>query len=74
MSLNLAKTKNMLIKPNLKNFTKTNNFVIHVSGVKLERSYSTKYLGLIFDEDLTWKPHLHYLQKKLAQGVGLMAK
>ena len=74
LSLNLAKTKHMLIKPNIKNFTKTNNFVIHVSGVKLERSFSTKYLGLILDEDLTWKPHLQYMQKKLAQGVGLMAK
>ena len=74
LSLNLAKTKYMLIKPNIKNFIKTNNFVIHVSGVKLERSYLTKYLGLILDEDLTWKPHLHYMQKKLTQGVGLMAK
>ena len=45
-----------------------------MSGVKLERSYSTKYLGLILDKDLTWKPHLYYMQKKLAQGVGLMAK
>ena len=44
LSLNLAKTKYMLIKPNIKNFTKTNNFVFHVSGVKLERSYSAKYL------------------------------
>ena len=74
LSLNLAKTKYMLIKPNIKNFTKTNNFDIHVSGVKLERRYSTKYLGLILDEELTWKPHLHYMQKKLAQGVVLMAK
>ena len=74
LSLNLAKTKYMLIKPNIKNFTNTNNFVIHVSGVKLERSYSTKYLGLILDKDLTWKSHLHYIQKKLAEGVGLMAK
>ena len=62
------------MKSNIKNFTTTNNFVIHVRGVKLERSYSTKYLGLILDEDLTWKPHLDYMQKKLAQGVGLMAK
>ena len=52
LSLNLAKTKYMLSKPNIKNFAKTNNFVIHVSGVKVERSYSTKYLGLIRDEDL----------------------
>ena len=26
LSLNLTKTKYMLIKPNIKNFTKTNNF------------------------------------------------
>ena len=55
----------MLIKPNIKNFTKTNNFFIHESGVKLERSYSTKCLGLILDEDLTWKPHLHLMPKKI---------
>ena len=74
LSINLAKTKYMLIKPNIKNFTKTNNIVIYVSGVILGRSYSTKHLGLILDEDLTWKLHLHYMPKKLAQGVSLMAK
>ena len=74
LSLNLVKTKYMLTKPNFKNFTKTNNFIIHVSGVKLKRCYSTKYLGLILDKDLTWKHHLHYTLKKLSQRVDIMAK
>ena len=60
LSPNLAKTKYMLIKPIIKNFHLDQQF---------ERSYSTKYLGLIFDEDLTWKPHLHYMQKKKKIGT-----
>ena len=74
LSLNLAKIKYMLIKPNIKNFTNTNNFIIHVSGVKLERGYSTKYLGLILDEDLPENLSCIICKKKLAQGIGLMAK
>ena len=35
-------------------------------GIKLNRCSSTKYLGLILDEDLNWKPHIQYLQTKLS--------
>ena len=33
-----------------------------------------KYLGLIFDSNLNWKPYLHELSKKISRGIGLLSK
>ena len=43
-------------------------------GIKIDRCFSTKYLGVVLDENLSWKPHIEYLQKKLSQSVGILAK
>ena len=33
-----------------------------------------KYLGLIFDSNLNWKPYLHELSKKVSRGIGVLSK
>ena len=33
-----------------------------------------KYLGLIFDSNLNWKPYLHELIKKVSRGIGVLSK
>ena len=33
-----------------------------------------KYLGLIFDSNLNWKPYLHELSKKVSKGIGAQTK
>ena len=33
-----------------------------------------KYLGLIFDSNLNWKPYLHELSKKISRGIGVLSK
>ena len=33
-----------------------------------------KYLGIIFDSNLNWKPYLHELSKKFSRGIGVLSK
>ena len=33
-----------------------------------------KYLGLIFDSNLNWKPYLHELNKTISRGIGVLSK
>ena len=32
----------------------------------------TKFLGVIIDEQLTWKPHIAYIQNKIAKNIGII--
>ena len=40
----------------------------------LRESYATKFLGVIIDSQLTWKPHVEYICKKLSKCVWIIAK
>ena len=53
---------------------KTDDFKVNVRGIKIDRCFATKYLGVLLDENLSWKPHIEYLQKKLSQSVRIIAK
>ena len=45
---------------------------IHIGGRKLDRLSSTKYLGLIFDENLTWSAHVNHVTRKVSRYVPLL--
>ena len=53
---------------------KSDDFKVNVRGIKIDRCFATKYLGVLLDENLSWKPHIEYLQKKLSQSVGIIAQ
>ena len=74
LSLNYTKTKYLLIKPFKNKCVEPFDFDVKIKGVKIDRCYSIKYLGILLDEDLSWKPHISNLRKKLSQGVGIIAK
>jgi len=56
----------LIIKPFLKKIFELNNFNASVRKV-LKKCASAEYLGVILDENLNWKQHIHYLQLKLSQ-------
>ena len=58
----------------LKAKTSNKNFHVNINGKKLERCLSYKYLGVYIDENLTWKPHITYIRKKVAKACGYIAK
>ena len=47
---------------------------MNLKGIKIQKSLSTKYLGVILDENLDWKLHIKCLHTKLSQAVGILAK
>ena len=71
LTLNISKSKFMLT---LKNKTLKSDFSLKINGEDLERCESYKYLGVFFDENLTWKPHVDYISKKIAKTCGSLSK
>src|SRR6188508_713368 len=63
LSLNYDKTNYMIFKPtnNLNDIINTNNLQIVVNNNIINRVSLVKYLGLWFDEDLTWVHHISTL-------------
>jgi len=50
------------------------NFEISMNGVRIEQTVSIKYLGVIIDNKLSWKPKISSLCKKLSQACGVVCK
>ena len=43
---------------------------IHINNSELKKVTHTKFLGVIIDENLTWKQHIKALSRKLASCTG----
>ena len=50
------------------------NLKIKINGNRLYSSPSVKYLGIIIDENLSWKNHLNELTKKLSRANSMLCK
>ena len=71
LSLNVSKTHYMIFTPRNKT---VHDIDVKIHGVNVERVYATKFLGVIIDSKLTWKPHVEYICKKLSKCAGIIAK
>ena len=47
---------------------------LSISNTSVNSDNQVKYLGLIFDSNLNWKPYLHELSKKVSRGIGVLSK
>ena len=47
---------------------------IHINGTPLCRSKSTKYLGVIIDEDLKWSSHINQVESTISRNIGLIRR
>ena len=47
---------------------------IKLDGVSLNRVSSTKFLGVIIDENLTWKSHIDAISKTITRNIGVLTK
>ena len=72
ISLNTKKTKIIIFKTKYQNHLKKLGF--NVDGEILPPSKTVKYLGVVFDENLSFKPHHTYLKTKLSRSIGMLAK
>ena len=74
LSLNPQKTKFIIIKPSKAKFD-LNGLNLLINGIPLERigvgckEESSKFLGVILDESLTWKQHINHINKKISKSL-----
>ena len=71
--LNVSKTEAMLFgtSPRL---SKVESFVITVNGSPIKRVTQFKYLGVVFDERLSWNDHVKYILAKAGRRVGMLGR
>jgi hypothetical protein len=74
LSLNPQKTKFIIIKPSKAKFD-FSGLNILINGIPLERigvglnEESSKFLGVILDDSLTWKHHINHINKKISKSL-----
>ena len=68
------KSSYCIFKPKQKSLPCTYNQGLFVGGHKLCYNEFTKYLGLIIDDQLTWKKHNTELNKKVMKYTGIFSK
>ena len=71
--LNQSKTKSMLFG-SWQNLAKSPNFCIQLYGKTLERVAKFSYLGVVLDENLSWKDHVEYVSSKVSRRLGLLSR
>ena len=45
-----------------------------IDGQAINEVQKTKFLGIVIDNQLTWKWHINYIAGKIARGIGLLIK
>ena len=70
--LNQSKTKSMLFG-SWQNLTKSPNYCIQLYRKTLERVAKFSYLGVVLDENLSWKDHIEYVSSKVCRRLGLLS-
>ena len=68
--LNLEITKIMLVGTHQR-IAEADDVVIEISNSRLERVDKFKYLGVLLDNTLSWKPHIEYIGNKLSSRLGI---
>ena len=71
LTLNISKT-NLLLFNHQK--TKCTMLEIHIDGKTIKSVNSTKFLGIILDDKLSWKNHYDHLKSKINQNYALLCK
>ena len=72
LSLNLTKTNFMIFHPRQK---KVNvNVPLTLKNTVIKQVTETKFLGVLIDQHLSWKPRVDFVSKKISKSVGIIAK
>ena len=73
LTLNIEKTKFMVFHPYQKDISKLIPS-LNINGIELERLDHIKCLGVILDDNMSWKPHLDMLANKISKYTGILNK
>ena len=50
------------------------NCEILLDNMKISRTETAKFLGVVMDKNLSWKHHINYIEKKIAKSVGIIKR
>ena len=74
LTLNMTKTEYMLIGSRQRLNTLSDNPSFEINGIPLDRVSTTKSLGVLLDENLTWSSHINKMTKRIASGIGAIKR
>ncbi len=74
LKANSSKTKYMVFAPRLRAYSNINFQLKLTNGCVIDKVNEYKYLGLIVDDKLTWKPHIKRLKSQLSKSLGILYK
>ena len=74
LSLNIEKTSFVVFHSPQRRIAHKLN--LSISNTSIKSDNQVKYLVLIFDSNLNWKPylHVHKLRKRVSRGIGVLSK
>ena len=72
MSLNVDKTHYMIFTTRKKSAFSNRDIIIN--GSKIDEVVVTKFLGVLIDNNLTWKCHIDHLCSKVSKNIGILRK
>lgn len=71
LKINIDKTKYLVFRQKNKKIVDVN---ILINNYELQKSETVRYLGLVLDEYLSWKPHVDYMRNKIVPVMGAIMR
>ena len=72
LTLNLSKTNFILFRPRQKKLPHL--LEIKIDNTSIQQVSSTKFLGVIINENLTWVDHINMLYNKISKSFGILCR
>ena len=73
LSLNIEKSNFIIFHPPQKRLQDF-SFNLFLNNKQLKREYCIKYLGILIDSHLSWKPQVDFVVKKIRRSIGILSK
>ena len=73
LSLNIEKSNFIIFHPPQKGLQDF-SFNLSLNNKQLKREYCIKYLGIMIDSHLSWKPQVDFVVKKIRRSIGILSK
>ena len=70
ISLNIKKSNYIIFKPRQKR--QVYNLALTINNNTIDRVKEVCFLGVILDENLTWKAHVSYIARKISKSIGII--
>ena len=75
LSLNASKTKYVFFHPLRKRDDIPLQLpTLSIEDLEIKRTNSIRFLGVILDENFTWRPHINNIESKISKNIGILCK